>query len=78
MMTQAHNINREQWRGLYRAWRTALRSMTLPQAAAWVAFYSMDDAALLLKIHNGWKRTSIVVPHMHGPQWGTCEHCRPR
>jgi hypothetical protein len=63
-MNTNRNLSREQWTNLYRSWRWAKTRMTLMQASAWVAFYSVHDAALLLHLHNGCKQGAIVCPNL--------------
>jgi hypothetical protein len=57
-------MTRIQWTNLYRSWRWALTRMTLCQASAWIAFYSVHDAALLLYVHNGCRQGAIVSPNL--------------
>lgn len=62
-MPTTRTMTREQWINLYRSWRWALGRMTLLQASAWIAFYSIHDAALLLHLHNNCRQGAIVCPN---------------
>lgn len=63
-METHRRLTRSQWTLLYREWRRAQRRMTLLQASAWMAFYSVHDAALLLHLHNGCKQGAIICPNL--------------
>jgi len=63
-MKTTRTMTRQQWRNLYRSWRWALGRMTIAQSSAWIAFYSIHDAALLLHLHNSCKQGAIVCPNL--------------